>query len=89
MDREKAFSYFKRTGHIYLIVYINYNAEPGDDFKKYMSLHILEFNDFQVAEKKYNRIIKDGKEYGMNKKPVFANKTTAKRCFYPYGDILD
>lgn len=89
MDREKAFSYFKRTGSIYLIEYCVYDPEPENSIKKYMMVHITEYRDFQAAENRYNKIIEESGKYCLNHKPVFANRTAAKRCFYPYGDILD
>lgn len=89
MDREKAFSYFKRTGHIYIIEYCVYYSEAENNIKKYFFVYITEYKDFKAAEDKYNKIIEDARQYGLDSRAVFANQTTAKRCFYPYGDALD
>lgn len=93
MDREKALSYFKRTGHIYIIEYCVYYPEDcpeaENNIKKYFFVYITEYKDFKAAENKYNKIIEEARKYGLDSRPVFANQTTAKRCFYPYGDVLD
>lgn len=74
LDREKALNYFNRTGYIYMAIhYISSEA---------VQAIVLRYDDFDKAVK--------NREYYENNgcKAIFCNLTTAKRCLYPYGDIV-